>query len=341
MADYDVLIIGGGLAGSWVAWRFANRGRRVCLVDDGSPAAGSRVAAGLINPVSGMRLTRPVLLDEWLPAARDLYRELEMAALRPLIRVFPAVRIFADGDEGRRWEERRAQSAFREWCGDRHSACPLGAQVRAPHGAADVHGVLVVDVPAALDALVATAGDRVTCLCESFAGADLVRDGDGWRWRDARAPWVVHCQGAGVKDDPLWGEWPWEISVGETLVIEAPGLPATHVLTGKLYVVPIGGRRFQVGATYDRSGREAAPSEAGREEIEDGLGRLLATEYTVVAHRAGSRVNTRRRVPVAGRHPEAVHCAVINGLASHGVYMAPVLAERVVGCVVDGAEAFV
>ena len=337
MADYDALIVGGGLAGSWLAWRFACRGRRVCLVDDGSPVAGSRAAAGLINPVSGFRLTKPAMLDEWLPASRDLYRELELAALRPLVRLFPALRIFAGEDERQRWDERRPQPAFRAWLGDRHDACPLGAPIRAPYGSADVHGALVVDVPGTLDALVAAAGDRLTWIREPMDAARLVRDGGDWRWCDVAAPWVIHCQGAGVVDDPLWGEWPWEISVGETLVIEAPGLPVTHVLTGGLYVVPTGGNRFQVGATYDRSGRAAAPSEAGREELEEGLGRLIATEYRVATHRAGSRVNTRRRRPVAGRHPTALHCAVINGLASRGVYSAPVLAERLVAHIVDGS----
>ena len=48
----DVAVIGGGAIGLGVAWRAAERGLSVVVLDPGSPGAASGVAAGMLAPVS-------------------------------------------------------------------------------------------------------------------------------------------------------------------------------------------------------------------------------------------------------------------------------------------------
>ena len=53
---YDVAVVGGGVIGLAVAWRAAQRGLRVTVLERGEPGAGtSRVAAGMIAPISEAR----------------------------------------------------------------------------------------------------------------------------------------------------------------------------------------------------------------------------------------------------------------------------------------------
>ena len=66
MTKYDYLIIGQGLAGSLLTWELLQRGCKIIVVDNGLENA-SKVAAGLINPVTGMRLVwQGSLLDRVL-----------------------------------------------------------------------------------------------------------------------------------------------------------------------------------------------------------------------------------------------------------------------------------
>ncbi|MGH2899103.1 MAG: FAD-dependent oxidoreductase, partial [Solirubrobacteraceae bacterium] len=52
-AASDVAVIGGGVIGLAIAWRAAERGMSVCLLERGELGAGaSRVAAGMLAPVS-------------------------------------------------------------------------------------------------------------------------------------------------------------------------------------------------------------------------------------------------------------------------------------------------
>ena len=51
--DADVVIAGGGVIGTAIAWRAARSGLSVTLVDPGSDAdKASLVAAGMLGPVS-------------------------------------------------------------------------------------------------------------------------------------------------------------------------------------------------------------------------------------------------------------------------------------------------
>ncbi|MFM7974104.1 MAG: FAD-dependent oxidoreductase, partial [Pirellula sp.] len=52
----DLLVVGGGLAGCAMVWQALRRGLNVALVDQLSPQSSSRVAAGLVTPITGNRL---------------------------------------------------------------------------------------------------------------------------------------------------------------------------------------------------------------------------------------------------------------------------------------------
>ena len=56
MHSVDFLIIGQGLAGSLMAFELLARGKSVLVVDKEHKGSASKVAAGLINPITGHRL---------------------------------------------------------------------------------------------------------------------------------------------------------------------------------------------------------------------------------------------------------------------------------------------
>jgi glycine/D-amino acid oxidase-like deaminating enzyme len=66
MERADVVVVGAGLIGSAIAWRLAQAGRKVILLDRGQPGAeASTAAAGLLQPEAG-REAGPQLLQLWL-----------------------------------------------------------------------------------------------------------------------------------------------------------------------------------------------------------------------------------------------------------------------------------
>ena len=70
-ASPDVVIVGGGVIGLAVAWRAAQRGLKITVLERERPGAGtSRVAAGMIAPISEARNTEQPLLRLGLASAR-------------------------------------------------------------------------------------------------------------------------------------------------------------------------------------------------------------------------------------------------------------------------------
>ncbi|MFF0576559.1 glycine oxidase ThiO [Streptosporangium saharense] len=59
---FDVLVIGGGVAGLSVAWRAARRGSRVAVADPDPGSGASHAAAGMLAPVSEVTYTEEPLL---------------------------------------------------------------------------------------------------------------------------------------------------------------------------------------------------------------------------------------------------------------------------------------
>src|SRR5689334_14117316 len=62
MVTADVAVIGGGLIGTAIAWRCAQRGRTVAVADPGGSRGAWHTAAGMLAPVTELHYTESPLL---------------------------------------------------------------------------------------------------------------------------------------------------------------------------------------------------------------------------------------------------------------------------------------
>jgi len=72
----DVLIIGQGICGTFLSHELERAGLSYIITDEVRPFTASRIAAGLINPVTGRRLVTTWMIDELLAFAREAYGRL-------------------------------------------------------------------------------------------------------------------------------------------------------------------------------------------------------------------------------------------------------------------------
>ena len=73
----DYLIVGQGLAGSLLAWQLLERGQRVLVIDRDEPDTCSKVAAGIVSPITGSRIAPSWRINEFLPFAHQFYWKIE------------------------------------------------------------------------------------------------------------------------------------------------------------------------------------------------------------------------------------------------------------------------
>jgi glycine/D-amino acid oxidase-like deaminating enzyme len=69
----EFLIIGQGVSGTFLSYYLHKEKRSFIVIDDGDGSSPSRIAAGIINPVTGRRMVTVWMADQVLPFAWDAY----------------------------------------------------------------------------------------------------------------------------------------------------------------------------------------------------------------------------------------------------------------------------
>ena len=115
---------------------------------------------------------------------------------------------------------------------------------------------------------------------------------------------------------------------GELITIHAPELEIDFVLKSSVFIMPLGHDLFKVGATFKWSDKTNTPTKEGKLELLQKLNRLIKVPFEVVGHVAGIRPSVKDRRPLVGVHPKKGHLAILNGLGTRGVMIAPTVAKE-------------
>ena len=300
----DVLILGQGLAGTLLAWECEQAGLTFRIADPGHAGAASVVAAGVVNPVTGLRLVKSWRIEALLPAAREAYRGLEAALGVPLWREMRIRRIFAEDSERQAWSRKSATGELAPFAvtGDAEGCW--------------IEGAARVDLPL----LLSSARRRWQ------AAGRLVEEAVDPASVRSRHACVIDCRGVAAAASGAFKFVPWEFSRGEALELAVDGLEPGLILNRRHALVPLGPDRAWLGATHLPGSAEGTSS--GRAALEASAAVLLAGRaWRVVGHWSGVRVNLPDKRPVVGRHPREPWLGLCGGLGAKGVVWAPLLAR--------------
>ncbi len=346
--SYDAVVIGGGLIGLACAWRVAERGMSVAVLERGEPGDGaSGVAAGMLAPVTEADFGEQELLRLNL-ASRELWpgfaAELEeRTGLTTGYRETGALVVATERDdvgELRRLHEfQRGLGLEADWLPARECrrlepglSPRIAGGILAPQDAhADPRSVL-----RALRAAFEAAGGELVRGCEALAvepGAVQTRSGS------LAAGAVVVAAGAWsaalAPDAP-----PVRPVKGQILELRAraasAGPPRRIVRTPRCYMFERADGRTVLGATVEEQGFDDTVTA-------DGVYRLLEAgweaypelgELELLATRAGLRPATPDNLPVVG---EAGGVVWAGGHHRNGVLLAPITG-RGVAALIAGDE---
>jgi glycine oxidase len=331
---WDFIIVGQGLAGTTLAWHLLDAGLRVLLIDADEPVTSSKIAAGLITPITGRRLALAWRIDEVLPMARAFYRRIEARTGQSFFHDRQAVRLFADDAERQMFEQRQAHSAFAPYIVDPQPS-PLvdAAQGCKLSGGFKMHSAQL-DVPTYLSA------SRQVLTNEKLAinwQHDVILHADSIAVGHHKTRHLVSCEGFAASRNPYFTWVPLGGAKGEILSVrfDAP-LPPVPLHRGIWLAPTVDASLFRVGSTYDHEALDQIPTESGRHEIESQLSGLVGMPYEITAHQAAVRpVMHEKRVRV-GRHPLDPRLGYFNGLGSKGALNAPWFAKLLADHLMSG-----
>ncbi len=342
MSDVDFLIVGQGLAGTILAWRLLERGASVLVVDEEQKVTSSKVAAGIINPITGKKLTKSADVDRFWPVAREFYRAVEKLAGTRFFHEIPVCRVLASEAEAVRWAERRSDPEYQAWFADPQPK-PLcdPVFVPTPYGGFQTEGGGWLDTRAFLRASRELFLSRGAYRRASVDDEEVEFTPTGARWREVGARRVVFCQGHRAHPSRYFNWVPFRAAKGEILTIafDAPDFPRDRILNRGTWLLPgTDGTTFRAGSTYSWHALDTVPTAEGRRRIEEGLRALTPLPFRVLDHEAAVRPIIRESRVLMGTHPDRPTLAFFNGLGSKGALVAPFHAEMLVRHLIDKAE---
>lgn len=334
-------IVGQGLAGTWVALELQRAGHHVRIVDPQNEQTSSRVAAGIVNPLTGQRVKPTWRGDTLIPQARAAFREFEVWRDIELRHAFR-------NETTMHWFEKRIASG--ELSTMRLTRIDTGEfeGIRYPYGGCIVHDAALVDVPTFLDK------GRAALLrngAEVINGTAEMNNVDALPWQRAQlSDIIVWCIGVDALQHPLWSWLTLEPSKGEVLeVVMLPAradiettqmdymLPMDYILNSGTWIAPLENGHYLVGATHDWDDHEATPTDEARRTLIEDAQRMTDRTFDIVDHRVAIRPSTLRKRPLIGRHPLDSRHAILTGLGTKGCLLAPWAAKQLVDHLLHGA----
>ena len=106
-SNFDFIILGQGIAGTSLAWCLRWAGSRFLVVDRQEPVTSSRIAAGLITPITGQKLIMSWRFEEFWPTAIAFYDRVQSETNTQLFARRSMVRLFTNDVEAATFQRRR------------------------------------------------------------------------------------------------------------------------------------------------------------------------------------------------------------------------------------------
>ncbi|WP_348644169.1 glycine oxidase ThiO [Methylobacterium sp. WL120] len=353
----DVAIVGGGLIGLSIAWRIAQSGRSVAVVERETIGSGASLAAtGMLAPAAehepGSDPLLPLALDSlrrW-PGFRD---ELEAAAGHDIDYREDGTLVLAIGrDEVERlrfrYELQRRSGVAAEWVAGtevrrREPAlrpsvtagvfCPLDHQV-------DPSRVMAALVQACRGAGVALVENSPVVALERTSGRVTgLRTANGVLQADT----VILAAGAWSGEGGLLPQnlaLPVRPLKGQSLALKTTARTGTlshMVWTEQVHMAPKGDGRIVVGATVEDCGFRPGVTAGGLYALLEGARRVLPgiEEMEVEAVWSGFRPTSDDDAPILGEIAPGL--VVATGHHRNGYLLAPVTADAIAALVTTGA----
>jgi len=328
--QFHTLIVGQGLAGSALAWQLTTAGQRVCVIDDGHRSSSSMVAAGLINPLAGMRFTRRPEATDWLDGADRWYTALARHFGRPFLHALPMLRLFRSPQQRRFYDRRAADPRSADLLGATFSTDDCPEPIATPHGGFLQRRTGYVDLPLLLATLRGWLSERGALRASVLAPQHIMLDQAGVSACGLRADRLVFCDGARLRDNPWFRDLPLQPEKGEILNLAAGDWRPRHIINGAHWLLPLHNGELRLGATHEHRQIDQRTTQAGREQLLAGMQaiRPLAPPPQVLDQQAGIRPGTPDRYPLIGQHPAQPRLWVFNGFGARGSLTIPWYAQR-------------
>jgi glycine/D-amino acid oxidase-like deaminating enzyme len=322
----EFLIIGQGISGTWLSYYLQKEKRSFLVIDNDQPNSASRIAAGIINPVTGRRIVKTWMIDELfsflVPAYKELGNELGITAIeqKNLVDFHPTPQMRLAFDE--RVKE-NADFLFQPSDQKRYNAF-----FHYDLGYGEVNPCYVVNlkeiIPAWRNKLLA----KDQLIEEEFDINEFSRSEKEIRYKNIVAGKIIFCDGVNSAQNPFFKNLTFAINKGEAIIFKASGIPTSYIFKKGMMLTSLEEDLFWIGSNYLWEFDDDNPTVQFRKQTEILLKNWLKAPFTIIDHKAAVRSANIERRPFIGFHPLYNNIGIMNGMGTKGCSLAPFFAKQ-------------
>lgn len=322
----EFLLVGQGISGTWLSYYLQKEKRSFLVIDNNQHNSSSRVAAGIINPVTGRRIVKTwmieKLLEHLIPAYEELGRELNITAItkKNVIDFHPTPQMklaFHD--------RIKENEAFLNLPPDENK---FNKCFNYDFGYGEVNPCYMINLREILPAWRNKLIQSNQLLEENFEFADLKQTAENIQYKNIEADRIIFCDGSNSFNLPLFKNLPFSLNKGEALIIESNEIPTTHIFKKGIILAPIGNNLFWVGSNYLWEYVDEHPTKEFRDQTMLLLKNWIKVPFKISDHLAAIRPANIERRPFVGFHPLYKRAGMLNGMGTKGCSLAPYLASQ-------------
>ena len=319
------------------------KGHSVVVIDADTEGGASKIAAGIINPITGKRFVKSWRIDAFLPIARTTYKALETLLQIPIWQERVMIRTLKSVEEENQWLLRSGYDDYLPYCSD-----TIFTLKSSDRGVADmemgqwgkhievlqkypslaiVKQAAQVNVPAFIDRFKQYLASLNAFISNDFNYQELHIAENGVSYGDFSANKIIFCEGAKAINNPFFNALPFNPDKGELLIVKIPNFNLTQLFKHHITIAPLGDDLYWVGATNDWHFKDENPTEENRQIILKELREILNIPFAIVTHQAAVRPTVKDRRPFIGFHPDHPTLAIFNGFGTKGASLIPYWAD--------------
>lgn len=323
---YDYLIVGLGLAGLAFAEELTKNNKSFLVFENNSQNS-SKVAAGMFNPVILKRFTPVWNGQSQIKIAIPFYKNLEQKFNQKYIDYIDIYHVLKSVTQQNDWFSACDKPVLSDYMIPKIIKNNY-KHIEAPFGFGKLTNTGKIETSLLLNTYKKFLQEKKLIINDSFQHEELTIENDFVNYKGLKAKKIVFCEGFGIKDNSFFNYLPLNEAKGELLVIKAPKLTIDFMLKASVFVLPLGNDLYKVGATFNWKDKTLIPTTNGKEELIKKLNTFLKTDYEIIDHLAGIRPTIKDRRPLIGRHILYKNLAILNGLGTRGVMLAPTMAKK-------------
>jgi len=322
----DYIVVGLGLAGLAFTQELEKNNKSFIVFEDNSQNS-SLVAGGMYNPVILKRFSPVWNAIPQLKKALPFYRMMEEKFNRKYDYKIDIYRIFKSVEEQNNWFVSADKSKLSPFMDTKIINKKFNGVI-SKSGFGRITETGRIDTISLLRDYKNYLNVEEKLIQESFNYAQLNISKEKVSYKKYSAKKVVFCEGFGIRQNPFFSDLPLTGTKGELITVHAPSLNINFLIKAAVFVLPLGDNYYRVGATFNWTDKTLNPTIEGKEELVSKLKTVINIPFEVVEQKGGIRPTVKDRRPLVGKHPKYRNLAVLNGLGTRGVMIAPTVAEQ-------------